>query len=235
MFLRNIFITLAVALIAVTGCSKSEKAPVDGKSTKKTAGPIEAIGSLPREFSASPYSDRVKWLNGINREETNQFCITIGKNDSIPVNRGYKLKFAASGEAVVQKLSRIDKPDKSMIYITVDKNLDPTGDGNPNPIYIKSFPIRPSSYSRENDWKNGISLKKTGMFVFVLNINEASPVKIGDRLRFAASGEAIIKRIVRTDGQGPGGKYSNFHVFVDRPLDPAGDGGPHIIEVIIEK
>jgi hypothetical protein len=235
MFRKNILIVLVMGLALLAGCSKPGKEPVEGKSTKKIAGPIEAIGSLTREFSAPPYSDNIKWLNGINRVEKNQFCITIGKNDPIPVNRGYKLKFAASGEATIQKLSRVEKPDNSMIYITVDKNLDPTGDGNPNSIYIKSFPIRPSTVSRENELKNGIYLKKAGTFVFVLNKNDATPIKIGDRLRFAASGEAIVKKIVRIDGIGPKGDHSKFIVTVDRSLDPAGDGGPNLIEVIIDK
>lgn len=235
MFLRNILISLIVVLVVFTGCSKTEKEPVAGKSSKKTAEPSGAVVSVPREFRTSPYSNSDRWLNGINLKDKKQFFITIGKNAPLPINRGYKLKFAASGEATIQKLARVDNPDKSVIYITVDKNLDPTGDGNPNTILIKRFQIRPSSFSRENDWKNGISLKETGTFVFVLKKSDAIPLKIGDRLRFASSREAIVKKIVRYDGKGPGGQYSNFHVTVDRSLDPARDGGPNFIEVIIDK
>ncbi|MCX6579491.1 MAG: hypothetical protein NT166_04845 [Candidatus Aminicenantes bacterium] len=235
MLLRNILISLVMASVVFVGCSKAEKKPDAGKSTKKTAAPSETIASAPRAFRAAAYSDDAQWLKGVNRIDKKQFFMVIGKNDPPPVNRGYKLKFTASGEATIQKVNRVEKPDKSFIFITVEKDLDPTGDGNPNPIYIKSFQIRPSSYSRENDWENGISLKSTGAFVFVLPKSDACPLKIGDRLKFAASGEAIVKKIARSDGQGPGGKYSNFHVTVDKPLDPASDGGPNLIEVIIEK
>jgi hypothetical protein len=217
MFLRNILIGLIAASVLFTGCSKTQKEPAAGKSPKKNVearGKAESVPSA-RAFRAAAYTDSSKWTKGINRIEKKQFFIII-----------------ASGEAAVQKVSRVEKPDKSFIFIAVDKDLDPAGDGNPNPIYIKSFQIKPSSFSRENEWKNGISLKNSSTFVFVLSKSDACPLKIGDRLKFAASGDAIVKKIARSDGQGPGGKYSNFHVTVDKPLNPDGDGGPNLIEVI---
>jgi hypothetical protein len=235
MFLRNILIGLIAASVLFTGCSKTQKEPTAGKSPKKNVEAKGKVESVPRAraFRAAAYTDSSKWTKGINRIEKKHFFIIIGKTDPLPVNRGYKLKFNASGEATIQKVNRVEKPDKSFVFIVVDKDLDPTGDGNPNPIYVKSFQIRPSSFSRENEWKNGISLKNTSAFVFVLPQSDACPLKIGDRLKFAASGEAVVKKIARSDGQGPGGNYSNFHVIVDKPLNPDGDGGPNLIEVIL--
>jgi hypothetical protein len=47
------------------------------------------------------------------------------------------LKFAESGEARVVKLARLKAQDNSVsIFVIVDKPLNPSGDGNPNPIEV---------------------------------------------------------------------------------------------------
>lgn len=231
---KNTLIILVV-LVAFIGCSKSEQETAQIKSAKKLAetdniGKMEVKQKLSRVFQASKYSDNVKWSNGVNRIEKNQFFISIGKNDPIPISVDYTLRFARAGEAVVKKVYRFETQGGSSIIVGVDKELDPVGDGYPNKVYLKRVQIRPGNYSKENEWKNGISLKTTGMFFFVVKKDSPTPISIGDKLEFAAAGRTVVKGIWEKKEQGP---YTNIFVTVDKPLDPAVDGAPHPIEVII--
>ena len=232
MLVKNILIILVLGLALLTGCSKTEKKAdraVPGPPGK-AARPVEKEAPPARTFYTCKFSDGTKWVNGIDKQKKNVFFITIARNTFTPIKSGYKLKFASAGEAIVQRVYRLDRPENSMIFITVDKNLDPIMDGNPNPIYIKSIEIKAAAFSRENVWRSGINLKQTGVFFFALERNEAIPLKTGDRLIFAKTGEAIVKNVVRFKRED---RYVNIIVTVNRPLDPGGDGAPNPIEVVI--
>jgi hypothetical protein len=232
MFIKNILIVLVMAVVLIAGCSKTEKdedRAVTG-APEKAARPVEKETPPARIFYTCKFTDDTKWSNGIDTQGKNVFFIIIARNAFTPIRSGYKLKFASAGEAIVQKVYRMDRPENSMIFITVDKNLDPVGDGNPNPIYIKSFEIRACASSMENKWRNGINLKQAGVFFFALKKDEPIQIKIGDRLVFAKTGEAIVKNIVRFKS---GNRDTSIIVTVDKPLDPEGDGSPNPIEVVI--
>ncbi len=233
MNLKNCLI-IFTALVILIGCSKPEQKTVETKYAKKTAKTDKDTTKkkLPRVFQAANYSDNQKWINGVNRIEKNHFFISTGKNDPTPIYVDYTLQFARAGEALVKKVYRYENKDSSSIFIRVDKELDPVGDGYPNSVVIKRFQIWPGNYYKENEWKNGISLKTTGMFFFVEKKGEFVPISIGDRLEFAAAGSTFVKGIW---GKKEQGSYTNIFVTVDKPLDPAGDGAPHPIEVVLAK
>ncbi len=238
MSLKKILIVF-IALAVVIGCSKKEEKKDNIVPGKKTTGQVQVKqvkkvtpAALPRVFRACDFSNNIKWLNGINRKEKNQFLISIGKNDPTPILVGYNLKFTRTGEARVLLVYRFEDPNKSSIFVTVNKTLDPNGDGFPNPIYLKSFQIQTGQYSKENAWKNGISLKTQGMFFFQVDKKFLTPVRIKDRLKFASSGEAIIMDIFRDEAAA---SYSSIFVTVNRIIDPARDGYPNFIDVSINE
>jgi hypothetical protein len=235
MALKKILAIITVlAVLTLSDCSKKEEkcpSPAPAAKTQTQVAVKEAKKEffLPREFQTSKFSDNTKWFNGINRQEKNQFFFTIDKNDPTPFMPGFKLEFAKSGEAVIVNVYRLDNPDNANIFITLDKNLDPVGDGYPNHIYVRSLQIQTSKYSQENVWRSGISLNKPGMFFFMVEKKTYIPFNPGDRLKFTAAGEAVITAIYRSEKQE---KFSQVFITVDKPLDPVGDGTPNLIEKI---
>lgn len=69
-------------------------------------------------------------------------------------------------------------------------------------------------------WKNGILIKKDELNGFFV-MGDAAKVApaIGSRLAFATSGVRIVREVVIN------APYVN--IYVDKPLDPIGDGYPH--------
>jgi hypothetical protein len=234
MFSKKTVILIAVFAVVI-GCSKKEDKTTEITSsspeTKNQAvvNEVKKEYSSPLEFHASTYTDDAKWFNGIDRHEKNRFFFTINRDDPTPLMPGYKIEFAKSGETVVVDVYRIDKPDSTGIFVTVDKDLDPVGDGYPNPIFARSLRIQTGKYSQENVWRNGISLQKPGLFFFNVKKNTYIPFKIGDRLKFAAAGEMLIKGIFLSEKLE---KYTQVFITVDKTLDPVGDGYPNYIEMI---
>lgn len=78
-------------------------------------------------------------------------------------------------------------------------------------------------------FKNGIvtTSSKGYSFYFLADSSTANLVKVGDRLIFSKSGEAVVSKIDVVDQTG---KMAVF-VLVDKKLDPAGDGYPNPIIV----
>jgi hypothetical protein len=235
MSLKKILIVF-FALAVLTGCSKKEEKTDNTVPEKKTTASVQVKkvtpATLPRVFKACDYTNDIRWRNGINWKEKNQFFISIGKKDLTPILPGYNMKFARTGEAKVLLVHRVDDPNKSNIFVTVNKTLDPNGDGFPNPIYLKSYQIQPGQYSKENVWKNGISLKTQGVFFFQVDKKSLTPVKIQDRLKFAATGEGIIMDIFRDEAAAA---YSSIFVTVNRIIDPIRDGYPNFIDLSINE
>ena len=228
--LNRTWILVLVLLAVAGGCSKKEKSKPETASPSVSA-PAAAGGaeksSRAREFRAAKYTDDGKWLNGINRQRPSQFIISIGKEVPTPFIPGYRLRFAKSGPALITQVHRLDAPDNSSIFITVDRDLDPAGDGHPHPILIESLSVQACRFSKETLWRNGISLTQPGTFLLMVEKKAHVPFKAGDRLKFAAAGEAVIKRVFRDEN---GGKFSRVFITVDRSLDPEGDGNPKWIE-----
>ena len=232
---KSSIIIIIMIFTLLIGCSTKEKEQKN--STAKAAKAAQKIKKekpknveIPRSFVATKYSDGVLWENGINKKAKNQFIISIAEKALNPIKTGYKLKFAAAGETVVTKVGRQDNKGYSSIFITVDKNLDPVKDGNPNPIYIKSIQLQPCRYSKPGEWQNGIQLIKPGLFFFTIERMDQTPIKIGDLVKFAKSGEAAVKAVSRRDRPD---NFSDIFVTVDKSLDWVADGYPNPITIMI--
>jgi hypothetical protein len=132
MCFKKMVIVLFV-LVVLFGCAKSEKKAASPVSPTSTTSVPTTPGTV-KEYIAVKYSDGGIWENGINKRDGNQFLISIPTGTPTPVNYGDKLKFAATGDAVVTNFSRMEKPGFSAIFIVVNKKIDPVGDGYPHPI-----------------------------------------------------------------------------------------------------
>jgi len=231
---------LLIAFLLVSlwvGCSKAgkkEEAEVTG-TPGKTQEPVaeekvqKESAVLPRILYPVKYTDGARWSNGIDTEKKNVFFIAVAKNTPTPIKIGYRLKFASAGEAVVRNVYLLKQEDKDSIFIRVDKNLDPGGDGAPHPIYVKGFELKTVNYSKANKWSRGINLENPSMFFFKWVKDEPTPLQVGDRLKFARTGEARVVKLARLKAQD---NSVSIFVIVDKPLNPSGDGNPNPIEVI---
>lgn len=84
--------------------------------------------------------------------------------------------------------------------------------------------LAPENLSDQN-WKNGIWVQKDGgNGFFVKGSPEDIKVVASTKLVFAKSGERVVTKVVVS------GPYIN--IFVDKPLDPEGDGYPNKIAVV---
>lgn len=112
------------------------------------AGYIRAEGTdrpnsvirLPIAFTPVNHSDG-DWRNGIDRMARNRFIISMAIGQEQPVQSGYRLSFAHSGEAKVVEIYRMISQNRQLFFVRVDKKLDPAGDGFPHPIRLLS-PLR---------------------------------------------------------------------------------------------
>lgn len=225
-------IGLLLLLLLVTGCSgkKADSKAAAGSTPEKPAAAVGKRTALPLEFTASGHSDAGNWKSGINRLQRSQFLYAIGKDQPTPLLPGHRLHFAAAGAAAVVSVFRLDGPAHASIFVTVDKELDPERDGNPFPIRITGLSLQAANYSKEGRWERGISLREQGTFLLVVEKKAVVPFAAGDRLRFAAAGEAAILKVVRQKGTD---KFDRVFVTVDRTLSPGGDGHPSALWLVI--
>ncbi|WP_018604632.1 hypothetical protein [Uliginosibacterium gangwonense] len=74
------------------------------------------------------------------------------------------------------------------------------------------------------NWKNGIWILKDGRNGFFITSESAKPtVSVGTVLKFAKSGERVVKDVIVAP------PYIN--IYVDKPLDPDGDGFPNKVVI----
>lgn len=235
LFKRSLILFMFLAL--VLGCSSSEdkKEPAKPSANPETIKKIkvEKKGSLtPEPIVATKYSDKKEWNNGINIKTGKMFFFNLPKNVRNPVSKGCRVRLAASGEMVVQEVSSMDSADKSSssIFVTVDRPLDPNGDGSPNPIQILSVAITAAAYTEKGEYLNGVHLTRKGLFYLVKKSTDFFPIKKGSRMKFAKAGEATVTELSLLSSKTPG--YTVYFIVVDRVLDPKGDGFPNPIELL---
>ena len=83
--------------------------------------------------------------------------------------------------------------------------------------------LTPENVSDQN-LSNGINIQKEmGNGFFVKGTPDAVKVPVGTKLSFAKSGERAVVKVVVT------APYIN--IYVDKPLDPIGDGYPNKVTV----
>jgi hypothetical protein len=86
---------------------------------------------------ANNYSDK-NFKNGILVKDgrSDVFFFLAGSETSNPVKKGDVVVFAGSGTAEVKKVDVSPQGTEVAILVTVDHDLDPSGDGFPNPILV---------------------------------------------------------------------------------------------------
>ena len=83
--------------------------------------------------------------------------------------------------------------------------------------------LAPEQLSDAN-WKNGVWVQKDGRNGFFITADAGKVnVKVGTKLIFAKSGELIVTEVAVTP------PYIN--IYVNKPLDPEGDGFPNKVIV----
>lgn len=83
----------------------------------------------------APYSDAQKWKNGIQIKSKREFFFILGKGESIPMLNGDILRFYQAGQATVKRTYRMERKDGSfMVFVQVDRDLDPDADGYPHEV-----------------------------------------------------------------------------------------------------
>ena len=94
--------------------------------------------STPSKIVANNFSDK-DWTAGIqtkiNHKNMFYFIQDTSATNSLVI--GEKLLFAKSGSASVQKVETLLQDGRTAVFVTVDHNLDPVGDGFPNPIMVQ--------------------------------------------------------------------------------------------------
>lgn len=108
-----------------------------GKPAPKLAAVVKQDA---RQFLlANNFTDSV-WKNGVQQKDgqTNVFYYLQRDAGSPALKAGDILDFARTGKATVQNVvpSAPNKDGVVSVFVTVDKSLDPAGDGFPNRIYI---------------------------------------------------------------------------------------------------
>lgn len=229
--MARLWIALAMAL-AMLSCSPKNNQNSSAKGgevpAKSGAGvPAAQAGTMrPGNFTDGT------WKNGIHLEARDRFFLVVAKDSPLPVRVGDRLRFASSGEALVVDAHLQEKERQRLVFVRVDRKLDPAGDGYPAAVEILGHELRASAFSDGRSWQNGILLKNRRVFFFVLGAGDAVPFAVGGELRFHGAGRAVVKGINPRDL--PGGGRQVF-VEVDRSLDPGGDGFPHAIEIVAGK
>lgn len=90
---------------------------------------------LPQSHPISRFSNG-NWRNGIHRERKNQFLLDVARDAPTPVRTGDRLKFAAAGVTRVQSVHRVEQGSHSLVFVRVNRVLDPAADGHPHWVEI---------------------------------------------------------------------------------------------------
>jgi hypothetical protein len=129
-----IIILLIVCVTPLVGCSKrkftANRPTIDlALSCRPT--------SIAQKLSANDFS-RDGYRNGIfvadGKQQSFYFVTTNPKGSAVAV--GDQVRFAQSGSASVTKVDTAIQGSSIAVFVTVDKKLDPSGDGFPNPILV---------------------------------------------------------------------------------------------------
>src|SRR5687767_6472318 len=122
----RLFFVLTILSTLISGCgSSAQNAP---------AKPTKAI---PHILFANNYTGS-GWTNGVRQKDgrSNMFYYLAKSGEAMP-DVGDTLVFAKSGKVKVIKVDRKEETSKTSIFVTVDKDLDPAGDGFPNKIMVE--------------------------------------------------------------------------------------------------
>lgn len=111
-----------------------------GDGGKPEQKPAEIVKQDTRQFLLANDFTSAVWNKGVHQKDgkTNVFYYLHREPGAPKLKAGDILDFAKTGKATVQNVvpSPANKDGVVSVFVTVDKNLDPAGDGFPNKIYI---------------------------------------------------------------------------------------------------
>jgi hypothetical protein len=88
---------------------------------------------VPNNFSGSG------WLNGVRTEgESNTFYFLAPSTSELNISIGAVVEFAATGRARVVRINPSQQNGVLSVFVTVDRSIDPIGDGFPNRVFVQS-------------------------------------------------------------------------------------------------
>lgn len=101
-------------------------------------GKGESVSDARATIVANNYSDK-DWAAGAQTKESHKNMFYFLNDTSVmhSVDVGTKLIFANSGVASVTKVDTIPQGGRTVVFVTVDRDLDPVGDGFPHQILIQ--------------------------------------------------------------------------------------------------
>lgn len=130
--MKNRFVIIICAGLLITACGQE-------KSAQKSA-PLQATLAVSGRAAivANNYTDAT-WKNGINVSGGGQngFYFLVNSVDANPIKVGDRLGFNKTGDAAVLKMDIAQQGAVFAVFVTVDKPLDPVGDGFPNAIQVR--------------------------------------------------------------------------------------------------
>jgi len=96
------------------------------------------VGRIRRRIVPNDFSDAY-WINGIScgGNEKNIVFFFVNDDQDAPIKEGNKLRFAKSGLCTILKLETLSEERRRSYFVTVDKELDPIGDGFPNYVIVE--------------------------------------------------------------------------------------------------
>jgi len=135
--MKNYRFVLALLLIVfLAACN--DKVGEEKKNTNSTSNQKQGAQHF---VVANNYSGQ-GYKNGVHQKQdgrSNMFYFLRREADSDKdFNVGDTLVFAKTGKAIVQKIA-LSKPNQNgliSVFVTIDKDIDPIGDGYPNKIYL---------------------------------------------------------------------------------------------------
>jgi hypothetical protein len=140
---RNALLGATLGAFVLAACTERPAQPSPA-SPAPAAAPAPAPAPAPvaqpakaeivaNNFSGSGFSKGVLTKDGAN----NQFYFLVPQGGANPVSPGDTLVFAKSGEVKATKVDSTPQGGQTAVFVTVDKKLDPEGDGFPNKIIVK--------------------------------------------------------------------------------------------------
>lgn len=130
-------IVLVVVLCSLAACGVGNN---DSKANTNAQSATQQQDT--RQFVVANNFSDVEWKKGVLQKNgrTNVFYFLQKNGEPLALKVGDTLSFAKIGNAAVQNISR-SVPNKDgivSIFVTIDKDLDPIGDGYPSKIFLQS-------------------------------------------------------------------------------------------------
>lgn len=111
-----------------------------GDGGKLEQKPTAAVKQDTRPYLLANDFSNATWKNGVHQKDgkTNVFYYLHREPGAPTLKAGDILDFAKTGKTTVQKVvpAPPNKDGVVSVFVTVEKGLDPAGDGFPNKIYI---------------------------------------------------------------------------------------------------